>query len=352
MAEILIVYASFGQGHKKAAQALSYLGDSSCYDLLEFTHPVLKKIYSLSYVVVTKHFPCFWKALFYLAKKKSFASGANKFNRLIFAGFLKHLEATRPKIIIVTHFFPSSLVEAVKDEYNCKVISLVTDLRAHPLWVSQAVDHYFVAVEETRDDLLKLGVEPEKIITGFVPLREGFLESFSKEDLKDKFNFDSRPVVSFISSLRGKFPFLKAVLPDILARFNIFVICGNNKKLTKYLKALGSEHIRFFSFYEQIWELICLSSVLIAKPGGLSVFEGLYLKKPFIFTYYIPGQEKSNMELLIKHDIARFARNKKELLEAIDYFERKYSSQAVKYPIKLEDIRKPLNQLIQKLANA
>jgi len=141
-------------------------------------------------------------------------------------------------------------------------------------------------------------------------------------------------------------------LPDILARFNIFVICGNNKRLTEYLKTLSLPNIRFFSFYEEIWDLIHLSSVLIAKPGGLTVFEGLYSKKPFIFTYYIPGQEKSNMELLIKHDLARFVRNKKELLEAINYFEQKYSSQAARYPIKLEDIRKPLDQLIQKFANA
>ncbi|MCK5493223.1 MAG: hypothetical protein KAJ14_08945, partial [Candidatus Omnitrophica bacterium] len=132
----------------------------------------------------------------------------------------------------------------------------------------------------------------------------------------------------------------------------IFVIYGKNNELKQYLEKNRSSNLRAFSFYEEIWELFFLSSVIITKPGGLTIFEGIYNRKPFIFTHYIPGQEKENMDLLIKHGIAKFVRNESELIEAIKCFGKKSDDIRDNYPIKIEDIRLPFIELIQKLSNA
>ena len=352
MAKILIVYASFGEGHKRGAQALENLPQASVCDLLNFAHPLLRKIYSLSYLTITQHFPCLWKGLFFCTKKNLFSSWIDRINRLIFASFFKYLRDTCPKIIIVTHFFPSSLIANIKSELNLKVISIVTDLRVHPLWVSGCVDRYFAALETTKKDLINFGVKNDKIIAGYVPLREGFLRDTSLEPLCRKFYPESRPALIFISSLRGRFSYLKKSIQILLKDFNIFLIYGKNKRLKKYLEGLNSPYIRFFSFYDEIWELFSASSVIIAKPGGMTVFEGLYGKKPFIFTHYIPGQEKDNMEILIKYGVAKFVRGQRELIKAVYYYSSKANWLKDNYPLEVKDIRKPLSDLIREWSNA
>ncbi|MFH1505033.1 MAG: glycosyltransferase [Candidatus Omnitrophota bacterium] len=347
MDEILIIHASFGQGHKRAAFALQGLLGSPCRDLLDFANPLVREIYRMGYAVVSQNFPGFWQYLFSAAKKSFFTSTLDKINKLIFFSFFKYLKETKPKIIITTHFFPPSLISALKKRMGIKLISVITDLRVHPLWVNKSIDYYFVPLDETRNDLINLGVRREKIVAGIIPLREGFLKYCSQPELREKFSVDSKPCITFISSSGCKLSFLKESIQGLINDFNVFVVYGKNNKLRRYLEELNSPNVRFFSFYEEIWELFSLSSVIITKPGGLTVFEGLYKRKPFIFTHYIPGQEEQNMNLLIKYKIAKFVQNSEELIKAVYYFEKNSSRLYENYPLEVKDASKSFNNLIQ-----
>ena len=350
--DVLVVHAGFGEGHKKAAHAVSdAVGGNEC-DLLDFCTPLIKKIYSASYLFTTQHIPCLWQVAFTSAKHDFLSSWLSRLHKKIFSRFFSYLHKDKPRVIVITHFFASDLIALVKDELNVKTISIVTDLRVHPLWVNKAIDHYFVALDITKNDLIKLGVNKDKITAGFVPLRDGFLADTSRESLQKKFYLGMRPSILFVSSLRGRFPFFKKSLQTLLKDFNIFIIYGRNKRLRKYLERLESPYIRFFPFYEQMWDLMSLSSVVIAKPGGLTVFEGIYKRKTFIFTHYIPGQEKENMDLLIRRGVAKFVRNKEELISAVKYFKEKEESLRKKYPIEVKNIREPLKNLIQTCLSA
>ncbi|UCD15754.1 MAG: hypothetical protein JSV34_01525, partial [Candidatus Omnitrophota bacterium] len=194
------------------------------------------------------------------------------------------------------------------------------------------------------EDLVRLGVRPDKILLG-VPLREGFIRGGSV-DLRKKFSLDEKPCLLFVSSLRGNFPFFKEVFPVLLDKFNIFVIYGKNKVLKEYLSRFRSNSLRMFTSYSQMWELFTLSSIVITKPGGLTVFEGAYKKKFFIFTHYIPGQEKENMDLLIKYGVARYAANKDDFMAAVKYFQEDRDKLSLNYPLELKDIRNTLSSLI------
>jgi len=352
MDKILVVHAGFGEGHKKAAHAVAdAVGGAEC-DLLDFSSPLIKKIYSASYLFTTQYFPYLWQVAFTSTKHDFFSFCLNKIHQKIFSRFFSYLRKSKPKVIVITHFFASDLIALVKKELDIKTISIVTDLRVHPLWVNESVDHYFVALDITKNDLIRLGVGKDKITSGFVPLRDGFLADTPKDNLQKKFSLGIRPSILFVSSLRGKFPFFKKSLQNLLKDFNVFIIYGRNKRLKKYLEHLDSPYVRFFPFYEQIWDLMSLSSIVIAKPGGLTVFEGIYKKKAFIFTHYIPGQEKENMDLLIRQGVAKFVRSKEELISAINYFRDKEDKLREDYPIEVKDIREPLKNLIQTCLSA
>ncbi|MCM8786564.1 MAG: hypothetical protein NC935_00705 [Candidatus Omnitrophica bacterium] len=352
MSDILLVYASFGEGHKIAAISLEKFLNAPSYDLLDFSSNFVKKFFSYSYINITQNMPNLWRLLFYGTKNKRIQKSIEKINLFLANKFLLYLKKTKPKIIITTHFFPLYFIAKAKKEFPLKVIAIVTDLAAHPLWVNTCVDRYFVATKQTKEELISYNVETDKIISGYVPLREGFLEKLNEKNLRKKFFLDDKPCLLFMSSLRGKFPYLRGSIKKLKDNFNIFIICGRNKKLKNYFSKLKCPSVKLFLKYENIWELFYLSSAIITKPGGLTVFEGLYMKKPFIFTSFIPGQEKENMDFLIKHGVARFAKSKKQFLNAIDYFAFKNNFFKQNYPIEVRDIRDILKKNLIQLLKA
>lgn len=345
--KVLLVHASFGEGHRKAAESLESFLNAPCKDLLDFCPGFVKSLSRYCYLLITERLTFIWNFLFVCARSNIFNFLLEKFHGFIFASFIKYLRDTRPDIVVVTHFFPQPLVSRIKKDLGIKLISIVTDFKVHPLWCRGDVDIYFVAHQIAKDDLIAMGIDANKIITGFVSLREGFLREESEQTLRDKFSLDSKPCVLFMSSVRGRFPFIEELIKELTDKFNVFVIYGKNKQLGEYLKTVKSSSLKVFSFYEQVWEFVSLSSVIVSKPGGLTVFEGIYKKKTFVFTHYIPGQEQWNMELLIKHGLARHAKTKDELAEAINYFSARSEHYKNNYPLNISDIRPVLEEIIK-----
>ncbi len=348
MLKILIVYASFGKGHQKAAQAIGEHLSASSYDLLDFSNKFLKRIYDLSYKLSTQYFPFVWRVIFHLAGKEQAGYFISKIQEKIFASFLCYLRQVKPQVVIATHFFPASLAASLKNEWDFKLVSIITDLGVHPLWVDEGVDFYFTALDMAKEYLINRGVEGRRIISGVVSLRRGFFKEAEGQRLENKFFVNKKPVILFIFSLSGNFLFLKLVVKYLLDDFNVFVIYGGNRRIKKYLETVTSSQLRFCEFYEDIWEIIDCSFVIVSKPGGLTVFEGIYKRKPFIFTGYIPGQEKVNMDLLLKYNVARFAKTKDKFIEAVYYFKDKTLAMQREYPLKVKSIETEMRKLIER----
>jgi len=338
MSDTLIVYASFGEGHKRAAYALEEALGAPCKDLLDFSHPFFRKLYPSIYLAITQYCPFLWQFLFFSVKKKSFSRAVTFINKILFHRFTRYLYYTKPKTIVLTHFFPSSIIEDIKKDLNFKIMSVITDLRVYPLWVNDSVDYYFAALDITKNDLIRLGVDEQKIAVGFAPLRQGFLKQRKEFSLPENLFLRKKPVLIFTSSSKKTLALLKGSIKLILKDFNIIVIYGRNKRLHNYLRQLNSSYVKFFAFYHHIWDLISASSIIIGKPGGLTIFEGIYNKKPFIFTHYIPGQEKENMDLLIGYNIAKFVKTPQEFVDAVYYFAKNLSNLTKKYPLIIKDI--------------
>ncbi|MDD3295901.1 MAG: hypothetical protein PHU64_00900 [Candidatus Omnitrophica bacterium] len=340
MAKINVVYASFGQGHKKAAQALAQTLNVDSQDILDFSFPGIKSVYSFSYRFVTEYALFIWKALFYLVGKPRFSFFTDKINSFLFLPFVKQIRANRPDIVITTHFFPAQVLAFLKKELNFKIITVITDLRVYPLWVNDSIDHYWAATQITHDDLISYGVSEEKITTGYVPLRKGFLTVPPEANLGEKFSLDDKPVMLIVSSSRGNIPFVEEIIEKLLEDYNVFLIYGSNKRLFKNLSKLSSARLKLFGWYEDIWELVSLASIIVTKPGGLTVFEGLYMKKFFIFTHYIPGQEEGNMKALVSKGVARYAPDKEQFLAAVDWFFKMADTVKNSYALEVKDMNK------------
>jgi processive 1,2-diacylglycerol beta-glucosyltransferase len=346
MDKILLIYASFGEGHKRAACSLKNHLNAPCIDLLDFSYSFIRRLYLFLYLNVTEHLPWAWKLLYSSTKSKHLLFLVNKIQEFLFFHFFEYLRKTRPKVIISTHFFPLFFIDKIKNDLGIKVIAIVTDIRAHPIWANDCVDMYFVPHEETKNDLIKLNIKASKITSGYVALREGFLNLPPQENIRKNFSLDNRPVVLFMSSVRGNFLHVEEIISQIKDKFNIIFIYGKNFGLKKYLESINLPNVKFFPFYEKVWELFSISTVLVTKPGGLTAFEGIYTRKLFIFMRYIPGQEKENMDFMEKNGIGKFVKDTGEFMEALDYFNEKKKEFDSDYPVIFSDIRPAIDKTI------
>ncbi|MBN2483667.1 MAG: hypothetical protein JXD21_05665 [Candidatus Omnitrophica bacterium] len=318
--KILIVHASCGRGHEHAAKALAEEFGCDCHDILDFAPGIFKMVYCRGYRFLVKHCHWVWILIFEISKCDLLNRVTHFFNTLIFRKFLAYVRREKPAIVISTHFFSSSLISDIKDEIACKNVVLVTDLGVHPVWVNRNVDQYYVGLECTAEDLLAQGIPPEKIKVTGLPLREGFYAESVEKDIYEILDLTrDKPCILFLATDLRRMTYLPGVLKKLDPDFHLVVSYGGNLKLKERLEQLNLANLKLFSFSDCIWVLMRGAEMIVTKPGGLTVFESFQLRKPLVFTHFIWGQERSNMDVACARGVGFYARCAHELIEKV-YF--------------------------------
>ena len=330
--KVIVFYASCGQGHKKAAESLSEFLNCRAYDILDFAPLLIRRCYSWGYLVVTRRLPLLWCFLYEFSRHSLIRKFIQLLHLFIFKRFLTFLREVNPGIILSTHFFPPALISSLKKKTPMTNFVVVTDLRVHPFWIEKGIDRYFVAREETKEDLIRGGIAEEKIVVSGIPLRQGFYQQPLKSNFRERFGRDEKPIILFFSADFEVPSSLMHLLDELGRDFNFFVICGKNKKLQGYLNRNDNPSVAAFSFYENIWELMNISLAVIGKPGGMTVCESLRVRKPLIFTHYIWGQEKNNMDLVTKWGIGFYAPHHTQLKRTLFFIRDNYQTIQDKFP--------------------
>jgi len=99
------------------------------------------------------------------------------------------------------------------------------------------------------------------------------------------------PIPEFVNELnRTSFP------------VQIIVVTGSNKRLFDWLEkrkhTLKMKTI-VYGFAANVDELMSVSTLIVTKPGGLTISEALSKQLPIIILNPIPGQEAKNTEYLL-----------------------------------------------------
>src|SRR4030042_608697 len=136
----LILFASFGEGHKKAATGLAETLSAPVYDILEFVHPLIRKAYWWGYASVTQKTPLLWSLIFNVTKARCVSFALHRLQSLLFLKLIVLLRQVRPRIIIFTHFSPSKIIAPFKHILGSWFVCVITDIRVHPLWVDSSID--------------------------------------------------------------------------------------------------------------------------------------------------------------------------------------------------------------------
>ncbi len=331
--KILILYASAGAGHKKAAEAVyQALGkkqglEVDCLDVLDLAPVFFRFSYPRIYLFAVNRLSWVWGLGYYILDNKLFRPviffARRIFNWCNSRKLEKYLLKTCPDVIVSTHFLPPEVVVSMKRRLGFKVRQevIITDLWPHYFWVFPKVDSYLVGTEATRRELIRRGIQNEKIkITG-IPINPLFNIKINKKDIREQLGLDKGLFTVLIAGGGfgvGPIRQIAENIDNLKIDLQVMVVCGHNKVLLKQLKAVNFSHkFKIFGFINNMHELMPASDVIISKSGGLTVSESMAKNLPMIVIKPIPGQETKNSQILESYGAALRAGNVVQAVKAV-----------------------------------
>lgn len=313
--KILVIYATAGAGHKKAAEAIFHglqarekSFEVRLLDALDYTNPFFKKTYPSVYTFLVTRLPRAW-GFFFAMIDLPWIQPLVRGMRRIYNGFnARALEEFLVKeqfdAVITTQFLSAEVSAYLKREgkIKSKVICVVTDFDVHRIWINAGIDIYTAACDYTKNKLIALGIPLEKIHTTGIPTDPKFALRPDPVALKKKLGIqDGVLTVLIATGSFGMGPIEE--LMELLDKYQLLIVCGHNRDLYERLKPKASKNTHVLGLVDNMEELMVVSDVMVTKPGGLSIAEALVKKLPMIFFSAIPGQETNNIKVLSSYEV-------------------------------------------------
>jgi processive 1,2-diacylglycerol beta-glucosyltransferase len=321
---VLLLSASAGAGHLRAAQALEkafiQVGQQTGHtpevmnvDTLDYTNRVFRHLYSKAYIDLVNKLPevpgWMYDKLDKPWKNERRRLALDKLNT---RPFVKLLREYQPDLIVCTHFLPAEIVSwlKAKERLSSRQAVVVTDFDVHAMWLVHHYEHYFVAIDEARAYLTALGLPPEKISVTGIPIDPVFAVKKDKAAMRQKHGLDQDRTVILLSAGGfgvGSIDSMISALLQLEHRAQVVAICGRNEELKKRLTRMASRikpdanvHVKPIGYTTEIDELMTAADVVLGKPGGLTTSEALAKGLAFVIVNPIPGQEERNSDHLLE----------------------------------------------------
>ena len=322
---ILILSASAGTGHLRAAAALqkAFKGmpeveEVRAIDALKYTNRLFRDFYSKLYTQLVAKAPTFlgW---WYKTSGEPWKTDKMRLmlDRLNTAPLIREITAFNPDITVCTHFLPATLISHLiaEKKLQASLSIVVTDLDFHAMWLSRTFHRYFVALEETKIHLQKLGLPGDRITVSGIPIDSSF-HAYSPEEqvaLRTELGLDPLiPVLLVSAGALGASPaeIILEQLFELNRPVQIVLLAGKNEALKQRLELMAAAtpspmiRVMVIGYTTEMNRWMGAATLLIGKPGGLTISEAMVSCLPMVIVSPIPGQEERNSDQLLEKGMA------------------------------------------------
>jgi processive 1,2-diacylglycerol beta-glucosyltransferase len=336
--KVLVLSASAGAGHVRAAQALerAFIDLDAAeevrhIDALDYTNKLFRNLYTKAYLDLVNTTPDLFGWLYdRLDKPWKSDRLLQAFDKLNTRPLVRVLREYRPEILICTHFLPSEIISLLKarERLAYRQAIVVTDFDAHAMWLCNHYEHYFVALDETRVYLTTLGIPAEKVSVTGIPIDPVFAQAKDKRAMRDKHGLKRDRTTILVSAGGfgvGPIDTLIRSLLQLRNKAQVIAICGRNQELKGRLDQIAARlapdnpvALKVFGYTMEMDELMEASDLVLGKPGGLTTSEALAKGLVFVVVNPIPGQEERNADHLLEAGAAIRCNNLPVLAYKID----------------------------------
>jgi processive 1,2-diacylglycerol beta-glucosyltransferase len=335
---VLIMSASVGAGHLRAAQALELAfqrvdpeATVKNVDVLTLTNAAFRRLYGRAYLDLVNNAPHVLGFLYDLMDRPRSPSKRSDrlrilVQRLNLAPFVRFLESEPWDVIINTHFLPAEMIASLRREEKMATphFTVTTDFETHRLWVNQPCEHFFTATTEGALYLQHWGVPAGDVTVTGIPIHPVFSESKDRAGCLQRQGLrGDRPIVLQLAGGFGVGP-VEELCRAILAvetPLEVVVVAGRNETLRQQLETIeppARHRVRVLGFTDQIDELMLVADLVVSKPGGLTTSEALARGAAMAIVNPVPGQESRNSDFLLENGAAIKINNVSTLRHKLD----------------------------------
>jgi len=321
---VLILSVSAGAGHLRAAEAMekAFVQAGAArevrnLDTLKYTNKLFQNLYSKAYIEVVNKAPDLLGWL-YDSLDKPWKNERRRlaFDKLNTRPFVRMLKEFQPDVAVCTHFLPAEIISHLKEKglLQTRQAIVITDFDVHAMWLCRHVEHYFVALEETKAHLSELGISSHTITVSGIPIDPVFAQAKDKARMRAKYGLDPGLATVLVSAGGfgvGPVEQLVQSLGKMTHPIQVIAICGRNEalkarihQLTQAVPASCKVSIHPVGYTRDMDEYMAASDLVLGKPGGLTTSEALAKGLGLVIVNPIQGQEERNSDHLLEEGAA------------------------------------------------
>ena len=304
---ILVLTLSFGSGHLRASQTiakeLKHLAPGAqvvVIDALERCRWWFYAFYATPYWLMVRYFPRAWRRLFETRIKNRHARTAPEWTfRVGCAQVFEAIGQVSPDAIVAVEVAACEMAAIAKREgfTAARLISVITDHEAEPVWVKDEVDAYAVADEGVREQLILWGAPRNKIEVTGIAVDGSFAIKETREDSPS--SISSKPLVLLMGGGMG--PTRMDRVAEGLCKsgepMRIVAVTGHDRRVQRRLsrvRAHAPVSLRVVGWADDVASLMRAADLLITKPGGVTISEAALCGLPAVLFDSLPGPEERN----------------------------------------------------------
>jgi processive 1,2-diacylglycerol beta-glucosyltransferase len=318
---ILLLSATSGAGHVRAAQALekAFSARGDCLvehiDALQYVSKLFQRIYDKAYISMVRRAPELMGVLYDRTDQPWHHPRRRlALDRLNTGPMIRLLKRIQPDLCVATHFLPAEIIAwlIAKRKLRAHNAIVVTDYDVHAMWLCRTVDRYYVAIDEAKEYLARIGVPPEKLLVTGIPVDPLFAAPVSRSDARKQLGLDATATVILISAGGYGIGPVEQLVKDLLGLqrpWQIVAIAGKSEQTKKRLEEMareagklqsGSPRLCAVGFTTEMDKYMAAADLMVGKAGGLTTSEALARGLPMALIEPIPGQEERNADHLLE----------------------------------------------------
>jgi processive 1,2-diacylglycerol beta-glucosyltransferase len=318
---VLLLSASSGAGHVRAAQALekAFAARGDCavehIDTIEYVSKLFERLYDKAYISMVRHAPALMGVLYDRTDKPWENAGRRlALDRLNSGPMIRLLKRVQPDLCVATHFLAAEIIAwlIAKKKLRAHNAIVVTDYDVHAMWLCQTVERYYVAIPEAAEYLANIRVPREKLRVTGIPVDPLFAQPIDRGEARRALGLDASATCVLLSAGGYGVGPIEQLVKDLLALgkpWQVVAIAGKAEDVRKRLEAvaknagkLPSGAARFVAvgFTKEMDKYMAAADLLVGKAGGLTTSEALARNLPMALIEPIPGQEERNADHLLE----------------------------------------------------
>jgi processive 1,2-diacylglycerol beta-glucosyltransferase len=318
---VLLLSASSGAGHLRAAQALekAFAARGDCIvehvDAMKYASKLFQSLYHNTYISLANRAPDLLGLLYDRTDQPwNPPQPRLAIDRVNVQPMIRMLKRVQPDLCVATHFLPGEILAwlIAKKKLRSRNAIVITDYDVHALWLCRTVDRYYVALPESAEYMAAIGVPREKLCITGIPVDPLFAKPLDRSAVRKHLGLDpGARIVLAAAGGEGVGPIEQLVrgLLELNRPWQIVAIAGKSEKMRKRLEALsrqagslsgGSPRLCPVGFTTEMDQYMAAADLLVGKAGGLTTSEALARALPMVLIEPIPGQEERNADHLLE----------------------------------------------------